>query len=221
VKKWRQYDFLFAYVVLGFIVWAASSQVIRFLLPLSGFLALLSANVLSRFSRLLQKSLSLALVGGLMIVAVVYQVLQLSDAGLLNYITGRFSANEFLQKEVFDYKVTQFIRNELQPTDRVLSLWDGQGYYCGDRCVPDNEETVAIQLSLDSPSPEALAHQLRLRGITHILMGRPDAFWFISLHDPLHRHQHALDYFEKVFLPACAKSIYREGQVELFSMTCQ
>ena len=35
-------------------------------------------------------------------------------------------------------------------------LWDGHGYYCGDRCVPDDDETLAIQLSIDSPSPETL-----------------------------------------------------------------
>jgi hypothetical protein len=221
MKKWREYDYLVAYIFLGFIIWATNSQVIRFLLPLSGFLALLSAYVLSQFSRLIQKSISIGFVGGLMIVAVVYQIQQVSDSSLLNYISGRFSANEFLQKTVYDYKTTQFIQNNLQRTDRVLFLWDGQGYYCGDRCVPDNDESMAIQLSIDSPSPGALAHQLRLKGITHLLMGRPNAYWFISLHDPRQRHQIALNYFEKVFLPTCAKSIYQDGQLELFSITCQ
>ena len=87
--------------------------------------------------------------------------------------------------------------------------------------MPDDDESAAIQLSIDTPSPETLAHQLRSKGIIHILMGRPSAYWFISLHDPLQRHQMALDYFEKDFLPTCAKSIYQDGQVELYSITCQ
>ena len=131
------------------------------------------------------------------------------------------SANEFLQKEVYDYKATQFIQNNLQQTDLVLFLWDGHGYYCGDRCVPDNDETMAIQLSIDSPSPETLAHQLHSKGITHILLGLPTAYWFISLHDPRQQHQFALDYFKKDFLPACAKPIYQDDQTELFSLTCK
>jgi 4-amino-4-deoxy-L-arabinose transferase-like glycosyltransferase len=221
VKKWRQYDYLVAYIFLGFIIWAGSEQVIRFLLPLSGFLALLSAKVLSQFSRLIQKTITIGVVGGLMIVAVAYQIWLVADSSLLNYINGQFSANEFLQKEVYDYKATQFIQKNLQPTDRVLFLWDGHGYYCGDRCVPDDDETLAIQLSIDSPSPETLAHQLHSKGITHILLGLPTAYWFISLHDPKQQHQFALDYFEKTFLPACAKQVYQDGQTELFSLTCQ
>ncbi len=221
VKKWRQYDYLVVYIFLGFIIWAGCEQVIRFLLPLSGFLALLSANVLSQFSRLIQKGISIGLIGGLMIVAVAYQVWLAADSSLLNYVRGESSANEFLQKEVYDYKATQFIQNNLQQTDLVLFLWDGHGYYCGDRCVPDNDETMAIQLSIDSPSPETLAHQLHSKGITHILLGLPTAYWFISLHDPRQQHQFALDYFEKDFLPACAKPIYQDDQTELFSLTCK
>jgi len=87
--------------------------------------------------------------------------------------------------------------------------------------VPDDDESEAIQPSIDTPSPETLAHPLRLDGITHILMGRPTACRFISMHDPVQRHQMALDYFEKDFLPTCAKSIHQDGQVELYSMTCQ
>ena len=89
VKKWRQYDYLVVYIFLGFIIWAGCEQVIRFLLPLSGFLALLSANVLSQFSRLIPEGISIGLIGGLMIVAVAYQVWLAADSSLLNYVRGR------------------------------------------------------------------------------------------------------------------------------------
>jgi 4-amino-4-deoxy-L-arabinose transferase-like glycosyltransferase len=220
-KKWRQLDYLLPYLAISLILWTASAQVIRFLLPISGFLAVLAAKVLTRFSRVIQQGLSLGLVGALMIVTVLYSGWSVAGASLSGYLSGKRSTSEFLQAEVYDYKTTQFIQAHLPPTDRVLFLWAGQGYYCDARCLPDDDENLAIQLSVEHPAPETLAHQLRLQGVTHLLLGRSNAYWFISFHDPRRRHRAALDYFEKVFLPACAKSLYQDGPLELFALTCK
>ena len=219
--KWRKHDYLVVYIVLSFILWGLSMRQIRFLLPLSGFLALLSAKVIFQFPRLIKQAVSVALVGGLMLVTSIYQLSSAYDSGLLNYFTGRLSESEFLQKEVYDYNTTRFIQENLKQTDRVLFLWSGQGYYCDDRCLPDGDQSLAIQLSITTPEPESLARQLHLMGVTHILLGRPDAYWFISLHDPLQRHSTALNYFETVFLPACGNSIFTDGVLELYSLTCK
>jgi hypothetical protein len=114
-----------------------------------------------------------------------------------------------------------YIENNLSNTDRVQFLWDGRAYYCDQRCIADNAQSVGLLLSKDSPSPEVLAHQLREKGITHILLSRPDAFWFINFHDPAGLHQAALDYFESTFLPACARPIYVEDLTELYILVCQ
>lgn len=218
---WKKYDHLFAYIALGLALWIASAQVIRFLLPISGFLALFSAKVLSQLSRTIKQSITYGIVGSLMIVTLIYQIWLFADSSLLSYFNGKLSVSEFLQKEVYDYNTTQFIQTHLQKTDRVLFLWTGQGYYCDSRCLPDTDESLAVQLGMKTPNPETLAHQLHLEGVTHILLGRPTAYWFISLHDPKDRHRLALEYFENVFLPTCAKSVYSDGPVELFSITCK
>jgi hypothetical protein len=221
LEKWRKHEHLVAYIVIGVALWVTSAQVIRFLLPLSSFLALFSAMVLSHFPRRIKQFVTVGVVGALMIVTAAYQVWMIGDSNLLGYFGGKISKNEFLQQEVYDYRTVQFIQSSLQLTDRVLFLWAGQGYYCDSRCLPDDDENLAIQLSINDPSPEALARQLRSDGVTHILLGRPNVYWFISYHDPQKRHRTALDYFEKDFLPACGESIFSDGSLELFALTCK
>jgi len=221
VDHWKKHDYLMIYIAISLILWAVSSQVIRFLLPVSGFLAILSALVLSRFSRAIRQVVTIVVVGGFVLVTALYQIWALADSSLFGYFSGKLSVSEFLQNEVYDYKTDQFIQANLQPSDRVLFLWAGQGYYCDARCWPDDDENLAIQLSINTPAPEALAHQLRLQGATHILLGRPNAYWFITLHDPRQRHLMALKYFERVFIPACGKSVYKDGPLELFQITCK
>src|SRR5258708_8780042 len=162
VEKWRKHDFLFIYIAISLMIWAASSQVIRFLLPISGFLALLSAKVLPRFPRRIQQGLEIGCVGAFMIVTVIYQIWAFADSSLPGYLSCKLSTSEFLQHEVYDYRTDQYIQSNLQQSDRVLFLWAGQGYYCDSRCVPDDDEDLAVQLSINNPSPENLAHQLRL-----------------------------------------------------------
>jgi hypothetical protein len=191
------------------------------LLPLTGYLALLSARVLTQFPRVIRQAVSFGLIGAFMLVTVIYQVWIFADSSVPGYLGGKLSTSEFLQKEVYNYKTIQFIQANLQPTDRVLFLWEGQGYYCDARCLPDNDESLAVQLLNDSPGVETLAHQLHSQGITHILMGGPTAFFFINSHDPRNRHRMALEYFEKVFFPTCAKSIYTDHTFELYRLVCQ
>jgi hypothetical protein len=73
---------------------------------------------------------------------------------------------------------------------------------------------------MDSPLPETLAEQLRAAGITHLMLNRIDANWFIEYHDPGGYHQTTLEYFEDHFLPACGRSIYSDSGVELYEIVC-
>ena len=130
------------------------------------------------------------------------------------------TTTKFLERNVYDYKTTEYILEHVDKTDRVLFLWSGQGYYCDSRRLPDDEQTIAILLSMDSPTPEALAHRLRSNGITHLLLGRPDAYWFISLHDPKNLHRDALEYFENTFIPTCGESIFKDNLIELYQIAC-
>jgi hypothetical protein len=114
-----------------------------------------------------------------------------------------------------------YIQGALKPDAKVQFLWDGRNYYCGSRCIPDDEQSTAVSLAFNFPAPQELAHDLREKGITHLMLSKPDADWFITYHDPHRIHQDALVYFENIFFPSCGKSIYKDGGMELFEITCQ
>lgn len=82
-------------------------------------------------------------------------------------------------------------------------------------------QALGMLLSDGSPTPRSVSYQLRTQGITHILLSRPDAHWFIGYRNPDGLQKSALDYFERIFLPACAESIYVDNITELYILACQ
>jgi hypothetical protein len=211
---------ILVYAALSFVYWAASSQVIRFLIPLSAFAAIMAAGMIERFPSLLKHLVRLGLLG-LMFLSLIGQAFTLKDIGLTRYLIGKRSAAQVLQRINNDFSTILYIQNNLPASDKVLFLWDGRGYYCDQRCIPDDEQSTAIRLSIHFPEPKQLAQELENAGVTHIMLSSPDAEWFINYHDPKGMHQNARDYFTNTFLPACGKSIFEEGGVGLFEIACR
>lgn len=206
------------YSALYCAIWAVNSQVIRFLLPASAFLALLAGDVIQKSLPVIRKTITYGLLSSLLLASLVYQILLFLS--YVPYFIGQKSAADILRLSVDNFQITQYIQENLKPDERAQFLWDGRGYYCDARCIPDDEQSTAVLLAINSPSPETLAHELHLKGITHLMIYKTDALWFINYHDPHRLHQQALDYFEHTFLPACGNSVYKDGQMELFQITC-
>jgi len=206
------------YSMLYCLTWAISSPVIRFLLPPSAFLALLAGDVIQKSPPLIRKIVKSGFLNGLLLTSLIYQILFFQNYSA--YFTGQKSAADVLRETVSDFQITQRIQELLQPNERAQFLWDGRGYYCDTRCTPDDEQSTAVLLAINSPHPKTLAHELHSKGITYLMISGPDAAWFINYHDPHRLHQHALDYFENIFIPACGTSIYKDKQMELFQITC-
>jgi hypothetical protein len=169
---------------------------------------------------LLKHLLKLGLIGA-MFLSLFGQIPLLNDLGLKRYFVGDKSPAQVLQSINNHFRMIFYIQNNLSPMDRVLFLWDGRGYYCEQQCIPDDEQSTAIRLSINSPEPQQLAKELKELGMTHIMLSRPDAEWFISYHDPHGRHQTALDYFTRIFLPACGQPVFQEGGFGVFEITCR
>jgi hypothetical protein len=210
---------LLVYAGLSFAYWALSSQVIRFLLPLSAVAAVMAASVIERFPSLLKTLVKLGL-AGMMFLSLLSQIPMLNNIGLKRYFTGDKSPTRVLQSIHPHFRAVFYIEDHLLSTDRVLFLWDGRGYYCAQQCIPDDEQSAAIRLSISSPEPDQLAAELKTMGITHLMLSSPDANWFISYHDPQGWHQTALDYFTQSFLPACSRPIFEEEGFAVFEITC-
>lgn len=220
LKKSKEQSIVSIYVFLYYIWWFLGSQLIRFLLPVSAFLAILAGAVLDRFPLLLRNTFRLTLIVGLAVFSFVYQLTVLQNSGTFSYVMGWVSADEILQTFVDDYRVKQFIQRSLSEQERALFLWDGRGYYCDSRCRPDHTQSLAVRLTLQSPDPQQLADDLQADGITHLMLSSTDAYWFIQYHDPNGNHRRAMEYYREQFLPVCGKSVYKDNGMELFEITC-
>lgn len=143
------------------------------------------------------------------------------EKGSLSYLSGMISASEYLQNMNYDARAIEHVQESLNVGENALFLWDGRSYYCEARCIPDDEQSTAVRLAIESPSPETLAKDLREDGITHLLLSKPDANWFITYHDPRGVHRQSLDYFTDTFFPACGKPVYSDQAMALYEITCR
>jgi hypothetical protein len=216
----KKYTAIVAYVVVYYIWWFFGSQVIRFLLPLSAFLALFAGDVIERFPVIIKNGLNAVLIIGLMVFNFSYHVLALHNSGSFAYVAGQKNKADFLHVFVDDLRVKEYIQESLHPDERVQFLWDGRGYYCDSRCVADTEQSAAVILTTDSPKPEKLAQDFRDNGISYLMLSKSDANFFIASHDPNGYHRDAWDYFNNIFLPVCGRSVLRDGGMELYELVC-
>ena len=218
LKQPKKDVILFLYSAAYCVIWAINSQVIRFLLPAFAVLALLAGEVIKKLPPLIKKIITNGLLSSLLLVSLIYQASLFQSYSA--YFIGQKSTADMLKASVNSFQITQRIQELLQPDERAQFLWDGRGYYCDARCIPDDKQSIAVLLTINSPLPETLAHDLRTKGITHLMISQPDATWLIDYHDPHHYHQKALDYFENIFIPACGKLLYANDKMELYQITC-
>lgn len=131
------------------------------------------------------------------------------------------SKETFIERNVADYDSVRFIKDNLSPEARVLLLWDGQGYYCDDRCISDTDQSVWPRLVENQPEPQALTSQLQSMGVTHLLYSFGDGYWFMNYHDSTGRHKRAAEYFTNVFEPACTRVIFKGRSSTLYEISCK
>lgn len=219
----RRLDGVALFALLRFIIWAAGSQQARFLLPAFPALSLLVAHVLARLADLpalprIGQVVGLALIGGTVLTTLFYAFAAAAQTGPLSVIVGAESKDSFLRRTVHDYAAMRFIQEELPPTARVLMLWDGQGYYCDARCLPDAEQSRWVQLVGSAPDPAEVAVRLREMGVTHLLFSEGDAAFIVGQHDPTGQHRAAAAFLLREFLPAHARQVYADERAYVYEL---
>jgi len=211
---------------LFFVIWSLGSQQTRFLLPIFPALALMAAYVLAciaqglkRWSKAAKPLVFLSVVIALLAV-VIFQLAVFFALPPAGVILGQESKDSFLQKRLANYRALQFVQENLSTHERVMMMWDGQGYYCDERCLPDADESNWTRLTEPAADPYDMAAQLQAKGVTHLLLNRPDLKIILD-HDPSGRTERAADFFQEVFLPACAEEIYRDPHMLLVKLDCE
>ncbi|MBN1439909.1 MAG: glycosyltransferase family 39 protein [Anaerolineales bacterium] len=215
---------LAAFVLFRAAFWAAGAQQIRMLLPLFPVLSILAALVVRRIAERLREGfvyrvVSRSLLGGLAAATLIYQGLDLLQTQPWLPAFGAQSKSAWLAEQVGDFRAVRFIAESLPAEARVMMLWDGRGYYCDQRCVPDTLHAQWTVRVAGGGDPAAVAAGLRAEGFTHLLLSGSDAAFLLS-HDPDGSQRAAWDYLIREFLPSCGRRVYTDGHAAVYEIAC-
>lgn len=117
--------------------------------------------------------------------------------------------SDYLEKFSKSHAAIEYIKKNLPDSARVLMLYDGRGYYCDQRCLPDIDQSRWTTMVQHSPSIKDMAIRVKKENITHILYNKEDAEFFLNEHDPTGKIKEALDFF-KTFSKSCLKLVYQD-----------
>jgi hypothetical protein len=210
-----------AFVLLRFGAWAFGSQQTRFLLPLFPALSVLTSAAMLWLAnrprlRPFARVAGMGLVGGMVVVTLAYQVIYLGSTRPLAVVTGLESRREFLVRAVYDFEAVRHIVEQLPTDARVLMLWDGQGFYCDERCLPDTAQSRApflLQQAAGSIVPPMDDPQ-----ITHLLVDLEGANFMVQ-HDPTGQHWASLECLQRA-LGRCGRIVLSTEKTVLYEWDC-
>ncbi|MFC1975342.1 ArnT family glycosyltransferase [Chloroflexota bacterium] len=211
---------------LRFVVWAVGPQQFRFLLPLLPAFSLLATTVLFSLTnyprtRRLRRVLITGLVGGMLIVTLIYQALLFFKISPLNVVLGREPKDVFLTRSTQgNYSALQVVQQQLGPEERVMLMWDGRGYYCDHRCLPDIDQSQWTRLALAEPDAATVANRLCDMQVSHLYLRFEEVNWFFN-HDPTGQHRQAIEFFINDFQPNFTQEVYRDEWARLFKVICK
>jgi hypothetical protein len=224
LRRPRPLDGLAVVAALRFIAWALGSQQLRFLLPVMPLLALLSSyvmlNLLQRYVPRRANRYTLLLAGVLLIISVAGSLTYWISVQPLSVVLGAESKNAFLQRQVTTYLAVQSLMATTPPQARALLMWNGLGYYCDQRCVPDPEQARWTYWMQGVTDVSVAAQRLREHGITHVVFPFSDVNFFVA-HDPSGQHRAAADFFWNQFRPACTRELFSDKNAVLYEVTCR
>ncbi|MEW6717728.1 MAG: hypothetical protein AB1345_09520 [Chloroflexota bacterium] len=226
VRQDRRMDKLAGLAVLRVLAWVLYPDTrIRYMLPFFPGLSLLTAYVLVNALRSLRvQSLSRlvvnGLVGGMLASGLLYASLYFVDVNPLPVLVGMEERQSFLHRRLKDYEGIQYVESELPANVKVMMLWDGRGYYCDQRCMPDADQTHWVRVVLSSSGVEQAADRLHAMGVTHLFLSLEDADYMLQ-NDPQGVHRQAAEFFLHQFQPACTDEIYRDEGVRIYELTCE
>jgi hypothetical protein len=226
-KRNKSLNALVFLILAQFIFWAFGSQVNRYLLPIYPLLGLLTGSVIANFETKLRLGnlrlgivLSHSLVLSLVFATFIYNTIYFIDIRPLEVTFGSISKSEFLRRNVDNYSTIEYIETNLDPEARVFMLWDGKGYYCKERCIPDTDHSQWTDLVFTArQNISAIAEALRARGATHLLINYEDADYILQ-HDPMGYQKTALIFFVEEFRPNCTKELFSNKWTALYELTC-
>jgi len=212
--------------VFRLVVWAMGSLQIRFLLPAFPGLSLIVASIFSMLDHTFIKKrggyiLQSGLLGGVSIITLLISVYLYALIKPMDVVLGNESKFNFLNRVIADFPAITYVQEHLTPEDRALIMWEGEGYYCDDRCVPDTERgrwTYMAKTADYDVLP--MARALRESRISHLLFINEGANFNLHI-DPTGENEKAASFFLEEFKDVCTKIIFSDRGTSLYKITCQ
>jgi hypothetical protein len=210
---------------LHFVMWAFSTQITRYLVPIFPALSVITAYVLVDLSdrislRIVRRVLLAVLVGSMLTVTLIIIYLYFIYNRPLPVIAGLESKYAYLMRTEKSYPAQYYIRNYLPEHSKVFLMWDGRSYYCGENCLPDTDQSRWTRLFIETGEDNSrLAARLHSMDITHLYYNAGDVH-YVNFHDLTGWTKRSIDFFNQSFVPSCAKEIYSDSWVRIYELIC-
>ena len=215
---------LLGWILLGrWLVWAAGSQQLRFLLPVYPALAVLAAHVVSQAAGhpRLPKTAQLflpSLAAGMLVLTLFYQAIVLTQFKPQLPILGLETRRSYLTRRSLDFAAARFVVEQLPTDTRVVQLGDGRGFYCLPTCVPDPDHfRWAAEISR-LPADSELTTWFAEQRFTHLLISLEDID-FLLQHDPQGVMRQALERLSRALRRDC-QPVYEDPNSRVYPAAC-
>jgi len=124
-----------------------------------------------------------------------YMVERFNYVQPLDYLTGKISRDEYIQKFRPEYAAMQFANRQLTPEDRILGVYIGNRGYYSDIDIIFSIDLLQ-KIAAKAKSPEYIAEGLKELGISHLLVNY-ELFNFWVKKYSLHEKKMLKDFFKK------------------------
>ena len=190
------------------VLWALSSQVARYLMPVLPLCALLAAVAARRIARWL----AVAAITWTVLYNIFLFVFLVETIGAWRAVTGALDRDDYLARRVSYYPAVEFLNRISDAPVKVLFVGEGRGFYCNQ---PYEASTPFDRPALESyaaraPGEPALRALLRREGFTHLLVSGPE----------LRRTQDSsADQAMQTYFPSGALTLsFEQGDVRIYAL---
>jgi len=170
----------------GYLVWALSSGLVRFMLPTLPFISCLAALAIARKpvpAWLRRAGWTAAIFSSTLNLQMTFQMGSAHASALWPLLLGHASRSDYLKAEHMGYgapyyAAMEYINQHLPPDAKVLFLGDSRGYYCErDFIAPTVFDRHPFwDAAKDARSAEELLDQVKRLGITHIFVSANELY---------------------------------------------
>lgn len=208
-----------------FVLWSLGPALIaRYLIPAVPLAAILSAYSamrvpLSRRAERYGRILTFALAAtSLAATALMLAGIAAKD-GVLGVVSGTRSRESYLKSVIPTYPALAYAESHLAEGSVLLSTGDGRAYYCEDRCLDSDDQTLWLSLALQAQSTADFAGSLHQRGVSHLLYTPGDIAFFRDFM-PGDSVERATSFLLGEFLPTCAHAVFSDANTTLYEIDC-